>query len=133
MGFVNPKSVKADFIMFTHGAQNHFADAIELAKITNAKLLAPPDVLTVARAEGIAEDQTRVMLPGGQRNIDGIDFKAFHVQHISFTRYKDKVYTGVALAYMITLEERIKFIMPVIPPYMAILSSLVRYISLTLL
>lgn len=108
LGFVDPATVKADFIMVTHGARDHFGDAVELTKLTGATLLAPADVITVAKAEGIPDKQLLTMLPGGQRSIDGIDFKAFHVQHISFTRYNDKVYTGVALAYMITLQEGIK-------------------------
>lgn len=107
-GFIDPASIKADFVMVTHGARDHLGDAVELVKLTGATLLAPADVITVAQAEGVPMKQLLTMLPGGQRSIDSISFKALHVQHISFTRYKDKVFTGVALAYMITLEEGIK-------------------------
>lgn len=106
---VDPHDVAADIILVTHGARDHFGDAIELAKITGATLVAGIDVLTVARKNGVPEAKTLSMVPGAQRTVMGVDIKALHVTHISFTRCKgDLVYTGVPMAYLVTLEEGFK-------------------------
>lgn len=109
LGKVNLDDIEADIVLVTHGAKDHFGDAVELVKKTGAWLIAPVDVITSALEQGVDEEKTRNLVPGATRTIMGINIKALHVQHISFTRCPNgKVYTGVALSYLIETEEGIK-------------------------
>ena len=106
---VDPHDVEADIILVTHGARDHMGDAIELALISGAYLVAGIDVLTCARKKGVPEEKTLSMVPGAERIVEGVPIKALHVQHISFTRCDDTVYTGTAMSYLITMDDGGKF------------------------
>lgn len=107
LGEVSLDKIAADIILVTHGARDHFGDAVELAKHTGAMLVGPADVVMCAVDQGIPEKHTKKMVPGGQRNILGIDIKPLHVQHISMTKWNGKVLTGVPLSYLVSLEENL--------------------------
>ena len=105
LGKYRLEDVKADIILCTHGAKDHFGDAVELAKMTGALLLGPVDCTFRAKDEGIPGEQVKNMVPGGCRTIGGVKIKALHTEHVSCSRWNGKVVTGVALSYLITLEE----------------------------
>jgi L-ascorbate metabolism protein UlaG (beta-lactamase superfamily) len=108
LGAVDIKNIVADIVLVSHGARDHFGDAVELALQNDAMLVGPVDVVTCAIERGVPEKKTKKMVPGGQRNILGIDIKPLHVQHISVTKWEGKSMTGVALSYIVTLEDGIK-------------------------
>lgn len=94
-----------DVIAVTHGARDHFGDAIDIAKRTGAMLLAPADVAMCTVKNGIPESQTRRMVPGGTRTIGSFTIRAVKAEHISFTRCGDTVYSGVPLGYVVRLSD----------------------------
>lgn len=96
---------KVDVIAVTHGARDHFGDAIAIAKRTGAMLLAPADVAMCAIKNGIPESQTRRMVPGGTRKIGSFTIRAVKAEHISFTRCGDTVFSGVPLGYVVRLTD----------------------------
>lgn len=108
LGTYRLEDIKADVILCTHGAKDHFGDAVDLAKLTGAVLLGPVDCTTRAKDEGIPADRTKNMVPGSLRNVMGINIKALHTEHVSCSRWNGKIVTGVALSYIIELEEGLK-------------------------
>ena len=108
LGPFDPADIKADIILTTHGAKDHFGDAVELAKLTGAVLLGPVDCTTRAKDKGIDPDKCKNMVPGSVREVMGIKIKALHTEHVSCSRWDGKIVTGVALSYLIELEEGVK-------------------------
>lgn len=96
---------EVDVIAVTHGARDHFGDAIAIAKRTGAMLLAPADVAMCAVRNGVAESRTRRMVPGGTREIGSFTIRAVKAEHISFTRCGDTVFSGVPLGYAVRLTD----------------------------
>ena len=107
LGDYKLEDIKADIILCTHGAKDHFGDAVELAKMTGAMLIGPVDCTIRAKEKGIPADKTKNMVPGSVREIMGIKIKALHTEHVSCSRWDGKAVTGVALSYLIELEEGI--------------------------
>ena len=108
LGPYDLSAIKADIILCTHGAKDHFGDAVELAKLTGAILLGPVDCTTRAKDQGVPPEQTKNMVPGSVREIMGIKIKALHTEHVSCSRWDGKIVTGVALSYLVTLEDGLK-------------------------
>jgi L-ascorbate metabolism protein UlaG (beta-lactamase superfamily) len=52
---INPRSVKADFILVSHGHQDHLADAVAIAKRTGATVIAGYEVAQWLAKEGAAK------------------------------------------------------------------------------
>lgn len=102
------ENIKADIILCTHGAKDHFGDAVELAKLTGAMLIGPVDCTIRAKDQGVDPDKCKNMVPGSVRTIMDIKIKALHTEHVSCNRWDGKVVTGVALSYLIELEEGLK-------------------------
>lgn len=108
LGPFDLKDIKADIILATHGAKDHYGDASTLAKMTGATLLGPVDCTTRAKDEGVDPNLCKNMVPGSTREIMGIKFKALHTEHVSCSRWGDKIVTGVALSYIVELEDGLK-------------------------
>ena len=83
LGNYKLEDIQGDIILCTHGAKDHFGDAVALAKRTNAILLGPVDCTTRAKDEGVPPEQVKNMVPGSVRTVMGIKIKAQHTQHVS--------------------------------------------------
>lgn len=108
LGNYRLEDIKADIILCTHGAKDHFGDAVKIAQMTDAVLLGPVDCTTRAKDEGVSEKKVKNMVPGSFRDVLGIGIKALHTEHVSCSRWNGKIVTGVALSYLITLESDLK-------------------------
>lgn len=108
LGPYRVEDFSADIVLCTHGAKDHFGDAVELVKHTGAILLGPVDCTTRAKACGIPAERAKNMVPGSVRNILGIEIKALHTEHVSCSRWDDRIVTGVALSYLVKLDNGLK-------------------------
>jgi len=64
---------KIDYILLTHGHEDHVGDTIELAKKTGAKVLGILELVDVLQQNGLPEDQALDINKGGTVSFD--DFK----------------------------------------------------------
>jgi L-ascorbate metabolism protein UlaG (beta-lactamase superfamily) len=108
LGPYDLEDIETDLVMVTHGARDHFGDAVELTIKTGAMLIGPVDCITRAIDQGVDEKKTKKCVPGGERTIFGITIKPLYAQHLSTTRYDGKFIQGVPLSYMITLDNGLK-------------------------
>ncbi len=108
LGSYNLADIAADLIIVTHGAKDHFGDAVQLAKNTGAMLIGPVDCITRAIDQGVDEIRTKKCVPGGERTLLGISIKPLYAQHLSTTRYDGKFIQGIPLSYIITLDNGLK-------------------------
>jgi L-ascorbate metabolism protein UlaG (beta-lactamase superfamily) len=65
---INIENVPADFILVSHGHEDHVADVIELAEITDSTLVAPYEVGTWFERRGVKQVQS--MNHGGAAEMD---------------------------------------------------------------
>ena len=108
LGPYRVEDFSADIILCTHGAKDHFGDAVELARQTGALLLGPVDCTTRAKEQGIPAERAKNMVPGSVRTYFEIEIKALHTEHVSCSRWDGRVVTGVALSYLIKLDNGLK-------------------------
>lgn len=95
-----------DIVLVTHGASDHLGDAIKLLRANEtSSLLAPPDVVEVARASGICSRRVLVMVPGARREVESVFVRATYACHISFTKTPAGYLTGVPLGYIVHAGE----------------------------
>ncbi|KXH87186.1 metal-dependent hydrolase [Sporosarcina sp. HYO08] len=97
--------VKPDVILLTHGHNDHVGDTIEIAKATDALVVAPVELADYLSSQGI---QTHGMNIGGSKAFDfGIVkyTKAFHSSSYT-TENNETIYTGMPAGILITAEEK---------------------------
>ncbi|MGI9430232.1 MAG: metal-dependent hydrolase [Bythopirellula sp.] len=102
------KDVAADFVLLTHGHFDHVADAIAIAKRTEATVVANFEISEWLKKQGIPEAKTIGMNPGG-----GIDLpfgRAKMTPAIHSSSLPDGTYGGVAAGFILQLgNHRIYF------------------------
>lgn len=99
---VKSDSVKADFILVSHGHFDHIADAVKIAKRTGATVFANFEVGNWLGKQGVAGDKIVGMNPGGgsQQPFGHVKFTVAH--HSS--SMPDGSYGGVPGGFLITLD-----------------------------
>lgn len=65
---VDPAKVPADYILITHGHEDHVADAVDLAKRTGATIISNFEICTWFNGKGIAK--THALNHGGSARLD---------------------------------------------------------------
>ena len=50
---IDMAKIEADYILVSHGHEDHVADLVELAKQTNAKVIAMPEVISWVKKQGV--------------------------------------------------------------------------------
>jgi L-ascorbate metabolism protein UlaG (beta-lactamase superfamily) len=98
---VKSADVRADYILVSHGHFDHIADAAPIAKRTGAVVLANFEVSNWLMRQGVAEDKTVSVNPGGSVEQPFGRVKATLAQHSS--SLPDGGYGGMAGGYLLTL------------------------------
>jgi L-ascorbate metabolism protein UlaG (beta-lactamase superfamily) len=78
---VDIKKIRADYILITHGHDDHVGDAIKIAKRTKARVIANYEVAQWLKKKGAPE--THAMNPGGNRDLDFGRVKSVSAIHSS--------------------------------------------------
>jgi L-ascorbate metabolism protein UlaG (beta-lactamase superfamily) len=96
------KSIKADYILVSHGHDDHTADLIDLAKQTQATVVANWEIHAWLHKQGITN--THPMNIGGKWNFDfGTIHMVFAAHSSSFA---DGTFAGTAAGFVIESEEK---------------------------
>lgn len=99
---VKADQVAADFILLTHGHEDHTADAVKIAKRTGAKVLCNWEIHLWAQKQGISN--TLPMNTGGSAALPFGRVKSTIAHHSS--SMPDGSYAGNPNGYLITAEGR---------------------------
>lgn len=94
-------SVKADYILISHGHEDHIADALELAKITGAKLICSWEINVWFGSKGLTN--IHPMNIGGKVKFDFGSVKAVAAVHSS--GLPDGTYGGSPMGFVIESSE----------------------------
>ncbi|UII22690.1 metal-dependent hydrolase [Fulvivirga ligni] len=95
-------SIEADYILISHGHQDHTADAIKLAKKTGAKIISNFEIVTWAQNNGV--DNVHPMNHGGYYDFDFGRVK--YVTAIHSSSFADGSYAGNPGGFVISSSEK---------------------------
>lgn len=95
-------SLQADYILLSHAHMDHLADAIDLAKQTNATIVANWEICSWANKNGI--EKTHPMNIGGEWTFDFGKVKLVYACHSS--SFPDGSYGGTASGFLIHAENQ---------------------------
>ncbi|MCW3073667.1 MAG: hydrolase [Flaviaesturariibacter sp.] len=99
---IDINSIKADFILLSHGHGDHVADAVAIAKNTGATVIAAPEVIGWLSKQGI--ENVFPMNHGGKRAFDFGTLKCVNAVHSS--GMPDGSYGGNPMGFVITFGEK---------------------------
>jgi L-ascorbate metabolism protein UlaG (beta-lactamase superfamily) len=104
-GSVKPATVPCDFILCTHAHSDHLGDALELARLHRAKIVAPYELAEHLAAQGA---ETTDLMPGGGVNLPWGRIQMTPAVHSSALELGQGVTQsmGVASGYVVRAEGR---------------------------
>lgn len=100
-GKINLSTIKADYILVSHGHWDHIADLITLAKQTKATVISNFEIVTWAEKQGITS--THPMNIGGHWIFDFGKVKCVNAVHSS--SLPDGTYGGNPMGFLIETDE----------------------------
>ncbi len=95
---------KADFILLTHGHEDHVGDTLEIAKATGAKVVGIVELIGLLSKEGLSDEQAIAFNKGGTVHFD--DFSVTMVSANHSSSYKGQ-YAGDPAGLIISFEDDI--------------------------
>lgn len=82
---------QADYILLTHGHEDHVGDTLDIAQATGAQVAGMVELIGVLQQHGLPESQSIQFNKGGVTPLDGFRLRMTHAQHSSSF---GGVYTG---------------------------------------
>jgi L-ascorbate metabolism protein UlaG (beta-lactamase superfamily) len=98
---IDVKTIKADYILISHGHWDHLADAVEIAKQTGATVISNFEIGSWIQKQGI--DKIHQMNTGGHWIFDFGKVKCVHAIHSS--SLPDGTYGGNPMGFLIETPE----------------------------
>lgn len=98
---IDVNSIEADYILLSHGHEDHIADCVSIAKKTNAKVVASWEICSWLNQKGITH--THPMNTGGKWRFDFGTVKCVTAQHSS--SMPDGSYGGNPMGFLVTTNE----------------------------
>lgn len=97
--------VKADFILITHGHQDHVGDMVAIAKSNNATVIACPEITHFAEVNGI--EKTHGMNIGGSFDFPFGKVKMVFAQHSSgYADGNQMLYMGEPSGFVLSIDDK---------------------------
>ncbi|MFH1087359.1 MAG: metal-dependent hydrolase [Chloroflexota bacterium] len=97
-----------DVILVTHGAHDHLGDSVAIMKGSKAVLVCGRDVAAFAIDKGIPGERIQGTVYGDEKDFDGVRVKTVNAIHNSRIDTATKSYIGMAMGYVLTLENGIR-------------------------
>lgn len=98
---INVNTVKADYILISHGHEDHIADAVEIAKRTNAKVICTYEIFIWLNKQGV--ENIHPMNIGGKVKLDFGNVKCVTAIHSS--SLPDGTYAGNPMGFVVESSE----------------------------
>ena len=93
---------EADFILLTHGHEDHVGDTLEIAATTGCKVVGIPELLGLLKKHGLKEEQAIEFNKGGTVHFDDFSVTMVSANHSSSFRGE---YAGDPAGLVISFED----------------------------
>lgn len=96
----------ADYILLTHGHEDHVGDTLDIAKASGCKVAAQVELIQLLKKHGLAEDQAVEYNKGGTVNFEDFSSTLVNAYHSSSFRGE---YAGEAAGVVVRFNNDITF------------------------